>query len=72
MNLTIAPRGVELKILKVRVSGEQKTQLANLGFVEGAKVTVVSENNGNLIVNVKDSRIAIGEDISRKITVAAI
>ena len=41
----------------------------NLGFVTGGTVTVVSEINGNMIVNVKDSRVAIGKDMANKILV---
>ena len=57
MNLSIAPIGVLMKIKKVKISGDQKKLLANVGFVEDASVTVISENQGNLIVNVKDSRV---------------
>ncbi len=42
---------------------------AVLGFVAGGSVTVVSEIGGNIIVNVKDSRIAIGKDMANKILV---
>ena len=46
-----------------RVGGAEDTKrfLANLGFVDGAAVTVISELNGNLIVNIKDSRVAINK-----------
>ena len=43
--------------------------LENLGFVVGGNVTVVSEINGNLIVNVKDSRVAVGKDMAAKILI---
>ena len=43
--------------------------LENLGFVQGATVTVVSEISGNMIVNVKDSRVAIGKDMANRIMV---
>ena len=43
--------------------------LENLGFVVGGLVTVISEINGSLIVNVKDSRVAIGKDMANKILV---
>ena len=43
--------------------------LETLGFVVGGTVTVVSEINGNMIVNVKDSRVAIGKDMANKIMV---
>ena len=43
--------------------------LENLGFVVGGNVTVVSEIDGNLIVNVKDSRVAVGKDMAAKILI---
>lgn len=54
-----------------RIGGKEETKrfLENLGFVAGGEVTVVSEINGNLIVNVKDSRVAIGKDMANKIMV---
>lgn len=69
MNLRMAPIGVEMKIMKIKIDGEQKKLLANMGFVEEAKIIVVSENAGNLIVNIKDSRVGIGADIAQKIMV---
>ena len=47
-----------------RISGAEDTRrfLAGLGFVENAEVTVISQFDGNLIVNVKDSRIAVNEE----------
>lgn len=70
MNLTLAPVGVKLKIIKIKIKGDQKKQLANMGFIEDAIVTVVSENAGNLIVNIKESRVGIGKDLSQKIIVS--
>ena len=54
-----------------RVGGldEVKRFLANLGFVDGSQVTVVSEIHGDLIVNVKDSRIAINKEMASRIMV---
>ena len=54
-----------------RVSGKEDTKkfLENLGFVIGGTVTVVSAIGGNVIVNVKDSRVAIGKDMANKIMV---
>lgn len=54
-----------------RVGGREDTRkfLENLGFVAGAAVTVVSETGGNLIVNIKESRVAIGKDMANKIMV---
>jgi ferrous iron transport protein A len=55
----------------IRVGGKEATRrfLENLGFIQGGIVTVVSEIGGNLIVNVKDSRVAIGKDMANKIMV---
>ena len=54
-----------------RVGGKEETRrfLENLGFVPGVSVTVISRLGGNMIVNVKDSRIAIGNDMANKIMV---
>ena len=54
-----------------RVGGKEETRkfLENLGFVAGGTVTVVSEMNGNMIVNIKGSRVAIGKDMANKIMV---
>ena len=55
-----------------KIGGKEETRLflERLGFVVGAIVTVVSEIQGNLIVNVKDSRVAIGKDMASKILVS--
>ena len=54
-----------------RVGGRAETRrfLENLGCVAGCIVTVVSDTGGNLIVNVKDARVAIGKDMANKILV---
>ena len=54
-----------------RISGAEDTRrfLAGLGFVDGAAVTVISELNGNLIVNIKDSRVAVNKEMARHIMV---
>lgn len=54
-----------------RVGGKEETRrfLESLGFVNGSTVTVVSSANGNLIVHVKESRIAIGRDMANKVMV---
>ena len=60
----------ESNVIK-KVGGREDTRrfLENLGFVVGSAVTVVAEIGGNLIVNVKDSRVAIGRDMANKIQV---
>ena len=54
-----------------KVGGREETRrfLEKLGFVVGGEVTVVSENVGDIIVNIKDSRVAIGKDMANKIMV---
>ena len=69
MPLTLAAPGEENLIRKVGGSPEVKKHLEDLGFVAGGAVTVVSETGGNLIVNVKDSRVAVGKDMANKIMV---
>ena len=56
-------------IRKVGGSEETRRFLAGLGFVQEASVQVISKLNGNLIVNIKDSRVAINEDMAKKIMV---
>lgn len=60
----------EASVIK-RIGGKEDTKrfLENLGFVTGSVVTVISKINGNIIVNIKDSRIAIGKDMANKILV---
>lgn len=67
MPLLMARRGETNKISAVRGKDEIKRFLANLGFVEGSVVTVISEIDGNLIVNVKDARIALSKQMAAKI-----
>ncbi len=69
MPLSVAREG-ERNVSK-KVGGKEDTRrfLENLGFVTGGVVTVVSETGGSLIVNVRDSRVAIGREMANKITV---
>ena len=69
MPLSMVRAGEPNVIKKVGDRSETKKFLENLGFVVGGLVTVVSEINGSLIVNVKDSRVAIGRDMANKILV---
>ncbi|MBE5906181.1 MAG: ferrous iron transport protein A [Lachnospiraceae bacterium] len=69
MPLTMSKPGVVNTIKKVGGKEEIRRFLESLGFVVGSSVTVVSENGGNMIVNVKDSRVAIGKDMANKIMV---
>ena len=69
MPLSFAETGELLEIKKVSGNQETKKHLEDLGFVVGGKVTVVSEINGNMILNVKDSRIAINRDLAARIMI---
>ncbi len=69
MPLTMAKEGDENIIRKVGGKEETRRFLEKLGFVTGGVVTVVSEIGGNIIVNVKDSRVAIGKDMANKIMI---
>ena len=69
MPLSMVKEG-EPNIIK-KVGGKEETRkfLENLGFVTGGTVTVISQTGGNMIVNVKDSRVTIGKDMANKIMV---
>ncbi|MDD6057698.1 MAG: FeoA family protein [Clostridiales bacterium] len=69
MPLTMIREGEPSVIKRVGGKEEVKRFLETLGFVVGGTVTVVSQSNGNMIVNVKDSRVAIGKDMANKIMV---
>ena len=69
MPLTMVPTGEPNVIKKIGGKEETRRFLENLGFVTGGMVTVVSEIGGNMILNVKDSRVAIGKYMANKILV---
>ena len=67
--LSLAAPGEENTIKCIGGSPEVRLHLENLGFVVGGRVTVVSALAGNVIVNVKESRVAVSEEMARKIMV---
>lgn len=69
MPLTFANIGEIKTIKKISGKSEVKRFLENLGFTTGGIVSVVSDIGGNMIVNVKESRVAIGKDMASKIIV---
>lgn len=69
MPLTLANLGEENIIRKVGGSADTRKFLENLGFVAGGTVTVISKISGNVIVNVKDSRVALSKEMAQKIMV---
>ena len=69
MPLTMAREGEVTSIKRVGGKEEVRRHLENMGFVPGTNVTVISVNNGNVIVNVKDARVAISKEMASKIMV---
>lgn len=69
MPLTLATIGEENLIQKIGGSPEVKKHLENLGFSVGGTVTVVNTLAGNVIVKVKEARVAISEEMARRIMV---
>lgn len=69
MPLTMADTGQVQKIKRIGGSCEMKKHLGSLGFTVGEQISVISENMGNVIVSVKDSRIAISREMANKIMV---
>lgn len=69
MPLTFATVGEENTIMKIGGKPEVKKHLENLGFVVGGTVKVVSAMGGNLIVNVKEARVGISQEMAQKIMI---
>ncbi|MDR3248402.1 MAG: ferrous iron transport protein A [Treponema sp.] len=69
MPLTLARRGEEWAVKKLGGPEDLKNRLLAMGFTVGSRVKVVSELAGNLIVAVKDSRLAISRELANKILV---
>lgn len=67
--LSYANPGEEVIIRKLGGSPEVRQHLENLGFVAGSSVTVINSLNGNVIVKVKESRVAINDELARRIMV---
>lgn len=69
MPLVLANAGEENIIKRIGGNPEVKKHLENLGFVVGGNVSVVNTMNGNLIVNVKETRVAISREMAQKIMI---
>lgn len=69
MPLSLADTGEKNIIRKIGGSPEVKKHLENLGFVVGGEVTVINRLGGNVIVNVKEARIAISQEMALKIMI---
>ena len=69
MPLTMAPLGEERMILRITGRDTVQKHLANLGFVTGGSVTVISEMGGNMILKVKEARVALDKAMAGRILV---
>ena len=69
MPLSYATPGEESVIRKIGGSPDVKKHLENLGFVTGSTVKIITALDGNIIVKVKESRIAISDEMARKIMI---
>ena len=69
MPLTLAAVGEDNTIQRIAGKPEVKKHLENLGFVAGAAVKVITSMGGNIIVNIKDSRVAISREMAAKIMI---
>ncbi len=67
MPLSLSDVGQMVVIQKISGNDEVKLHLAELGFVVGEEISIVNKNGGNLIVNVKDSRIALDRNLANRI-----
>jgi len=69
MPLTMAKAGEENSIKKVGGREETRQFLKNLGFVPGAHITIITKISGNVIVSIKESRVAINSEMASKIMI---
>ena len=69
MPLTFADAGADYVVRKIGVKPEVRKHLENLGFVVGSDVSVINTIGGNVIVKVKESRVAISQEMAQKIMV---
>ena len=70
MPLVTAPTDTELKIIKVFAEGDTKRHLENLGILPGGKLSVIKSEAGNVIVKIKEGRVALSRRLATKIFVA--
>ena len=69
MPLSMASIGEHFLIKKINGKEEVRRYLENLGFVAGTEISLISEISGNVIVQVKDSRVAISKEMAQKIII---
>ncbi|MBR4313566.1 MAG: ferrous iron transport protein A [Lachnospiraceae bacterium] len=70
--LTFVKTGDLAKVIKVNGKDNVKKHLADLGFVDGTIVNVISSHDGDIILNVKDSRLAVTREMADKIMIELV
>ncbi len=70
MPLIVAPTGKDLRVTKVAADDKTRRHLENLGILTGATIVTLSESNGNVILKIKDGRLALDRQLAMKIFVA--
>lgn len=70
--LSMAPTNKELIIVKINGRDEQKKLLANMGFVPDEPIKLISQYDGNVIVSIKNGRVAIAEKMARRIMITEV
>ena len=70
MPIVVAPENTDLKITKILTDEKTKRHLENLGILVNAMITILSKQDGNVIVKVKEGRLALNKEIALKILVA--
>ena len=70
MPLVIAPLNVELAILRIAVDEKDKKHFESLGIAVNQRITVLSNTNGNVILKIKEGRLALDKNIATKIFVS--
>lgn len=72
MPLILAPHGEKMQIVRVAADSKTGRHLENLGIVSGAEIVLLSDTDGNLIVRVHDSRLALDKNVARTIIVRTV
>lgn len=70
MPLSLAPVGMDVKVVRILTDDKLKKHLSNLGIVVGSIVTSVSGNNGGVIIKLKDGRLALDRALASKIIIS--
>lgn len=70
MPLTFAPVGKSVKVSKITGKDEVRQHLTDIGFNVGSEIYVIQSHSGNMIVGVKESRIALDKTVANRIIVA--